>query len=799
MFRLSFILLLVALLPPAVAQESGWQQGQANATMCYWQSPRAAVIRDTLYIDGGYLWWEPGMSDGTYGGVTYDGMLTSFNIYIQDLHLPGNPLGLVYQLNFNTSFASSDNFSTIFTTISRGANNIGPQYYDGGMFANDYEWITYGGLLAYSLAASPQLATAFSEYFVYPTIQTSFTPGFQIGTLPDGVTRYVTDGAAVSVPSENLGFYFSGLRANSSGPIYFPSDNETVNADQLSDTLIKVDMGVEYQEKWSNITLPPTVPGRANAEVVWVPVSEQGILVAIGGVVKPAYDNANQTDNVADTLESTTISPTFMSTVSVYDINQGTWYEQTTSGGPGALAQGCAVVASAEDGSSHNIYWYGGFDGLHLENPYSDDVWVLSLPSFIWVQVYTGDNTHGRAGHKCVKPYPDQMFVIAGSNAFTSETALCLEGGMVQVFNLSSTTWIDSYDPKIWSNYTVPELILSKIGGTPTGGATESSPTASGFANPNLASIFGSPYNSSKITTYYPYNPSPTTTHNSTTLLPTPVSKSSLPSYLGPVLGVVLGLFVITLVVLAFMLYRHRRSMRLNGTNSRSELGTMDNSRGAVWNWLRGMAALPAGSSAKPPTVTTDDTPASPEPEAEYKVREAQEMPGDQVHEMGDTSRAVELSSDQQQPLGFVAIGGSNPKNTNRTPLNSSPSITSRTSRTSSVSRSSGPGARPPVSPRADSPPLGSEDHGHLRGISETSVSTDGGGHYSPIPLGELEGDVVSSERPGVVSPLSPPVAAGSERRGPGHIADYFDKEQSDGESGGEKKSNFIEGVDEKL
>jgi hypothetical protein len=33
----------------------------------------AAVIRDTVYIDGGFLFWEPGMSDGTYGAPTNDG------------------------------------------------------------------------------------------------------------------------------------------------------------------------------------------------------------------------------------------------------------------------------------------------------------------------------------------------------------------------------------------------------------------------------------------------------------------------------------------------------------------------------------------------------------------------------------------------------------------------------------------------------------------------------------------------------------------------------------------------------
>jgi hypothetical protein len=34
---------------------------------------KAAVIRDTVYLDGGALYWEPGMSDGTYGAAKDDG------------------------------------------------------------------------------------------------------------------------------------------------------------------------------------------------------------------------------------------------------------------------------------------------------------------------------------------------------------------------------------------------------------------------------------------------------------------------------------------------------------------------------------------------------------------------------------------------------------------------------------------------------------------------------------------------------------------------------------------------------
>jgi hypothetical protein len=314
-----------------------------------------------------------------------------------------------------------------------------------------------------------------------------------------------------------------------------------------------------------------------------------------------------------------------MKTVSVYDIANKVWYEQPTSGQiPGQLAEACTVVASAADGSSHNIYWYGGFDGLNQNGNYSDDVWVLSVPSFMWMKLFSGDIIHARAGHRCAKPYPDQMFVIGGYASFPeSGPPVCVDGGILQVFNLSSGQWLDSYDPKIWSNYTVPEMIIQMIGGTGTGSATQVAPSPTGFANSSLDALFRQSYNSSKITTWYPYQSATATSPARPSL--TPVAKSSTPSYLAPVLGVVLGLFFITLLVLAFLLYRRRKFLRLkNGTNP-TENGTMDN-RFWVSNWLR---ATP--TDAKAPTVTTDETPMTPYDDDRPYL---QEVGGTQVHEM---------------------------------------------------------------------------------------------------------------------------------------------------------------------
>lgn len=180
------------------------------------------------------------------------------------------------------------------------------------MFANDYEWFIYGGLYQDTDEYNPPAADSVAAYEVYASgPPKQFDPGYILDTLPSGITRYITDGASVSVPSENLGFYFGGLRSASFGPIYYLPGNDTLNADTESTTLIQLNMTVQQKEEWTNYSLPSTVPGRANAEIVWVPVSEQGILVAIGGVINPSYANINQSDNAADTAESVRIPLNF--------------------------------------------------------------------------------------------------------------------------------------------------------------------------------------------------------------------------------------------------------------------------------------------------------------------------------------------------------------------------------------------------------------------------------------------------------------------------------------------------------
>jgi hypothetical protein len=135
------------------------------------------------------------------------------------------------------------------------------------------------------------------------------------------------------------------------------------------------------------------------------------------------------------------------------------------------------------------------------------------------------------------------MIVVGGYTDYFGLTCL---PEFLRGFNLSSGTWLESYDPAIWSNYSVPSAIRSVIG----------------FTNPNLSSLFSEAYETSKITTYYPY-----ATGTSNGLTPTP---RAIPKYLGPVLGAVLGLLFLT-ALLVIWLWHRRRSRTREGPYSYTE------------------------------------------------------------------------------------------------------------------------------------------------------------------------------------------------------------------------------------
>ncbi|KAI9704824.1 MAG: hypothetical protein M1836_006604 [Candelina mexicana] len=570
----------------------------------------------------------------------------------------------------------SENASQILQSIPKtqgAANNIAPNYYDGMMFANDAEFYLYGGLLRDTDSLQPPRSDdvmGYERFQDFGSVRPSWQVGFYEGVLPPGMTRYITAGAGVNVPSENLGFYFSGMRRNDSGEIR-AHGRPTYNATTTSNTLVSIDMSTMRAEKWYNTTLPTSVAGRANAELVWVPVAGRGLLVAIGGVINPEWAFAGRAN--AQKLQSQNTSPGFMKNVSIYDIEHQKWYTQQTNGDtPPQLTQACSVIASAKDGSSHNIYLYGGYDGLESDSKASDDVYILSLPSFTWIKAYTGNAAHGRRAHRCAKVYPDQMMVVGGIPQL--DTYDCLDGGLLQVFNLNTLKWQNNYSPETWSEYRVPDLVTAKIhgkvymifnvqmliGNSADGGATTVQPTT--WSDNDLSTLFGAKYNG-QIKKYYPY-PSVNATATSpnsprnTTVLPTPVPQGGgTPKWIGPVLGVVLGLVFLTAIVAFIVFWRRRKYPKTYGS---SEDGTHSN-RHRIMNWMQGTPPVAKAATVSTTEDTMDRTTAVTSPTSE-KPPEIVEAGGKEVHEMPDTSAATELPTGSMSQVKHSPSSGLRPR-----------------------------------------------------------------------------------------------------------------------------------------
>ncbi|KGO68398.1 Galactose oxidase/kelch, beta-propeller [Penicillium italicum] len=517
--------------------------------MCSWQGLRANILRDKIYLDGGELWYQKGYDDGCVEPQ------------------PDNNLeATIYYLNLANSFNIKSDFMDILSNMSvaGGAASIAPTYVEGTMFANDNEFYLYGGMLHNTDSSDPPPANQVLSYaaYQYGAYRSSWAPGWSQEYLPTNVTRYITNGAATSAPRENLGFYFSGMRA----PDWGDFNIDQLQSNQTADTLITLDMSSLSNGKWTNSTLPSYIPARSNAELVWVPVSESGVLVAIGGVVEPIQFFRNEKANSTRTAESKAISPTFMETVSIFDVGSGSWYRQNTTGDiPPQLTEFCSVLASAADGSSHNIYIYGGYDGLNYNANPSDDVYILSLPSFKWVKAYNGTNTHSRSGHRCIKVYPDQMLAVGGQHVDSTQ---CLEGGVIVNFNLNTLSFEDKYDPTNWSEYKVPDAVVKLIGGNSDGGATTTAPKS--WTNSSLAGIFDKKYGKT-IETFWPYN---STSSNSSASASTQDHKgaSGFPNWAGGVIGAVLGLLLIGILAgLWFYRRRHRQRKSVEAESEAAE------------------------------------------------------------------------------------------------------------------------------------------------------------------------------------------------------------------------------------
>lgn len=168
-------------------------------------------------------------------------------------------------------------------------------------------------------------------------------------------------------------------------------------------------------------------------------------------------------------------------------------------------------------GSSYNIHMFGGQNLQPYGNQtQKDDMWILSVPSFTWIEVDQDSQSipPARAGHSC-HVWDGQMIMIGG---YVGAELSCDSPG-IYVFNMSSLSWSDQFTSltggKALQDYTgegsignplaqqanqrgfnasagvegsygyrVPEAVQKVIGGDALGGATLTAPVQTPTAGP---------------------------------------------------------------------------------------------------------------------------------------------------------------------------------------------------------------------------------------------------------------------------------------------------------------------------
>ncbi|KAJ4361305.1 hypothetical protein N0V95_002007 [Ascochyta clinopodiicola] len=258
-------------------------------------------------------------------------------------------------------------------------------------------------------------------------------------------TQRAAYGAGTHIEGLGLGFYLGGWMSNQTSPDWTGPPVATAD-------LVRFEYSTGFLYNTSG---PGDNVGRAEGQMVYLPVSDSGVLAYFGGI--------------EDQYQNGTAAPANMSNIHIYDVASSKWYTQTASGSiPEARRQFCAGVTWADDQSSYNVYLYGGYG--FGDSPGFDDAYILTIPSFTWIKVFPSENNtaeypHGGCSANVVTR--DQMLIIGGWFPGSDQCDSPQVQGqhlMNLGFNGEKKALWDKYDPSL-STYLVPTPVISAIGG----------------------------------------------------------------------------------------------------------------------------------------------------------------------------------------------------------------------------------------------------------------------------------------------------------------------------------------------
>ncbi|KAF3905646.1 hypothetical protein ABW21_db0204761 [Orbilia brochopaga] len=413
-------------------------------------SHQTAVVDNRLFIDGGYLQIKslnpsdpPDSSNYSNPDILYHDLSTTFRNGT-DLGMP--PL----QTNLRSKPANVPNVAG--GTLWADATNK-KLYLYGGKFTN----------------AQPVPFNLWMYDTLYDTWQVVNQTGAATGNGNGNGNGFnvarIYNGASAVVERLGMGYYLGGYVGPESQ--YGYSGDEFAVASLLSYDMIA--------NVWKNDTIPNATP-RAEGVMLYVPISDNGMLVAFGGVEvngPPASTNGTASVN-SNPLNATGIP---MSEINLYDIASSKWYTQTATGDiPPSRRLFCAGVGTGnvknngKTYQTHNIYLYGGAAApdANPSGPGYDDVYILSLPDFVWTKHWPSTNVNSNPHHSlsCNVIKNSQMLIIGGSFPLPQSQCDVADQAGMHNLNLSGT------DPEntIWrafsvnmTSYNVPADIVESI------------------------------------------------------------------------------------------------------------------------------------------------------------------------------------------------------------------------------------------------------------------------------------------------------------------------------------------------
>ncbi|KPI36609.1 uncharacterized protein AB675_4371 [Cyphellophora attinorum] len=487
-----------------------------------------------------------------------------------------------------------------------------------GYLWNDYNNLyLYGGQFSDSPAESPAPFSVW-QYDIagssWTELDNDETAGGENAEASGQTVQRAAEGAGITIPSLGRGYYFGGHLdgytvegwSQSVARVYLTSLLE-YTFPGYSNKAVNNGAAAGSGGQFRNITKGGVqgsagFPERADGTLVYIPgYGAEGILLGLAGGNNATFTQLNIID--------------------VYDIATSSWYRQATSGpSPKVRVNPCAVVASSADGSSTNMYMFGGQDLKEGSQTQYNDMWILSVPSFTWIEVDMSEQSvpPARAGHLCAA-WNSQMIVWGGVGSELS----CDSPG-IYVFNMSSLAWQNQYtaleggmDDKLNRQtaqdddagalegsygYGVPGQVQSVIGGNAVGAATVTepvqTPTAGPMATgePKTYTITGADGSVATETTVPGSGAGPVSSGGSS-------SSSNAGAIAG---GVIAGVLFIIALYLGWCVYVYRKQLKVYKNHvamaQRQHLtGDTSGSAGA------GFLAIPtsAGKSSKEKSLTS--------------------------------------------------------------------------------------------------------------------------------------------------------------------------------------------------